>query len=834
MKWYLGLLINIVTICSLQQKIAAQPKNNYSSTDIYNGILKLNKSAKILYIAAHPDDENTRLLSYLSKERRYKTAYLSLTRGDGGQNLIGKEQGEMLGLIRTQELLAARKVDGAEQYFTRAYDFGYSKNPEETFTFWNKNEVLSDVVLMIRNFEPDIIICRFPTTGEGGHGHHTASAILAQEAFAAAADATIFPEQLAFVKPWKTKSMYWNTFNREDNNTHANELKLDVGVYNALSGTGYGEVASDSRTNHKSQGFGTAKQRGSKIEYFKYLAGDSLLKDFDEVMTNILQTEKELQPLQQKMNTCIPQYVFTAPHQSLENLLAIANELKNIKTTNKSTEKWIALKKIECDQLIIACAGVWAEANTNQYSVVAGDSLKIQAQYILRGNANVRCTKIEICNGFDTTINATMKNNEMYSINKKIQIPNNTNTTNPYWLYTAKKNDLFIIDNAAQRNDAENKNTLFVTFTFNINNTPFIIQRPLVFKETDDVKGEVYRPFEVLPAATINFSENAIVFENKKSKTIYVTVKANTNDVEGLLNLQAKGKWKINIKNPNINLKNKNDEVIIAATIEPNNEEDTEMFATLQSKNTTYNQSIYRVQYDHIPYQFVLKTAKAKLINVVVNKTKTQIGYINGAGDNVAQSLEQIGYQVHILTEDEIANSDLSRYQAIIMGIRAFNKNEKLFLYHTQLMNYVKNGGNYIVQYNTNDLPELAKQKIGPYPFEISRDRVTDEKAIVNFLQANHPALLQPNTITNLDFENWIQERGLYFASKIDSNYVCLFSMNDPKEKPLTTSTITAKYGKGNFVYTGLAFFRELPAGISGAYRLMANLISLPPNDVKP
>jgi LmbE family N-acetylglucosaminyl deacetylase len=267
----------------LGHNLFAQNSAPATAGEILLGLQKLNTTGAVLYIAAHPDDENTRLLAWLANERKLRTGYLSLTRGDGGQNLIGKEQGEMLGLLRTQELLAARRTDGAEQFFTRANDFGFSKNPDETFSIWDRDSVLADVVWTIRKFRPDVIICRFPTTGEGGHGHHTGSAILASEAFEAAGDPKRFPHQLAYVSTWQPKRLFWNTFNfGTTNTTSPDQLKVDAGVYNSLLGKSYGEIAAESRSFHKSQGFGTAKSRGEALEYFKQLKGDSVKSDLFE------------------------------------------------------------------------------------------------------------------------------------------------------------------------------------------------------------------------------------------------------------------------------------------------------------------------------------------------------------------------------------------------------------------------------------------------------------------------------------------------------------------------------------------------------------------------
>ncbi len=349
--------IFLLSICLISQLYAQ------NSAEILQSLKKLNTVGSVLYIAAHPDDENTRLLAYLAKERNLRTGYLSLTRGDGGQNLIGKEQGEALGLIRTQELLAARRIDGAEQFFTRANDFGFSKNPEETFSIWNKDSILADVVLAIRKFKPDVIICRFPTTGEGGHGHHTASAILALEAFDAAADAKRFPEQLAYTQVWQAKRIFWNTFNFGTTNTTApDQLKIDVGVFNPLLGKSYGEIAAESRSMHKSQGFGSAKSRGESIEYFKLLKGDSAKKDLFDGINQTWTRFAETASLQKMIDSCIANFNPQKPENSVNNLIRIYKKINSLNDSITDVDYWKYKKLIECKEIILACTGLWMEA----------------------------------------------------------------------------------------------------------------------------------------------------------------------------------------------------------------------------------------------------------------------------------------------------------------------------------------------------------------------------------------------------------------------------------------------------------------------------------------
>ena len=808
----------------------AQPVASTTSADILLSLKKLNTIGSVLYVAAHPDDENTRLLAYLAKEKNLRTAYISITRGDGGQNLVGKEQGDLLGLMRTQELLAARRMDGAEQFFTRANDFGYSKNPEETLLIWNKDSILKDMVWAIRKFKPDVIICRFPTTGEGGHGHHTASAILALEAFDVAADAKRFPEHLAYTEVWQAKRILWNTFNfGTTNTTSPDQLKLDVGVFNPLLGKSYNEIAAESRSNHKSQGFGSAKGRGSAIEYFKMMKGDSVQNDLFEGIDLTWKRFAATVKIKGMVDECISNFDALAPEKSINALTAIYKQLQLSTVNDAAINYWKQLKLKETEALLIACSGLWMEASAVDYIGIPGDTVSITAQVINRNKSEVKLRSINFLNQNDTLVNVTLNHNELMTFKRKELLPASLVFSNPYWLNETHEAGIFKIKDPLLTGTPENASQVNVVFNIDINGIPLSIQRPVLYKSTDPVKGEVYRPYEALPPATVNISEKVFVFHDASPKEIQFTVKANANNVSGTLEISLPDSWNLSIKNSEFKLTNKGDEAIINATISKGSSNGSaKLSASLRINNKVYNKSIQRIEYDHIPYQFILTDAEAKLIQVDLKKTDLNIGYIIGAGDDIPSCLKQVGYNVTLLDDEALTHHDLSQFKTIITGIRAYNTNDRLQLHYSKLMEYVKGGGNLIVQYNTNSRIGPVKAKIGPYPFTISRDRVTDEKAEVRVIDATHKALTFPNKITSKDFDGWIQERGIYFATEIDSNYSTIFSMNDPSDKPSDGSLIIAKHGKGHFVYTGLAFFRELPAGVPGAYRLFVNLISLP------
>ncbi|HYG17197.1 MAG TPA: PIG-L family deacetylase [Bacteroidia bacterium] len=844
-------LLNCIFYLLLISPVAAQYQPQPNSAEIYQKLKKLNTVGSVLYIAAHPDDENTRLLGYMANEMNLRTGYLSLTRGDGGQNLIGKEQSELLGLIRTQELLAARRTDGAEQFFTRANDFGYSKNPEETFGFWNKDSILADMVWVIRNFKPDIIITRFPTDGRGGHGHHTASAILALEAYDAAADPNRFPEQLAYTEVWQPKRVYWNQYNFNNVVPDSVSIKIDVGAFNPLLGKSYGEIAAESRSMHKSQGFGSSRQRGELFEYFQLLKGDSVPNIFfgiNHKWSRLPGTNK----IQKAIDNLLKTYSIEAPENITDGLVNVYNEIKKLDDKNFEIKYWKKQKLQEIEDLLVYSANLWLEASASDYMAIPGKDIIINTYISNRSNISLSIHKISYFGVFDTSVSISYRGKilekdrkllpaKLHTFTHTEKLPSTLPFSTPYWLEASHTNGLYTVNNQLLRGKPQNDAALYVTFYVDFGGLELAVKRPVQYKYVDPVKGEVYRPLEILPPATVNIAEKSYIFKDSSVNTtmaklyslsaqkIRFIVKANTSNVKGKLLINAPGGWDVICTNPDFSIANKGDEQILEAWVRNGPASKSGVItASVMVDNQLYNQAIRRVEYDHIPYQFTLDEAEAKLVNMELIRPEVNIGYIPGAGDDVANSLRLVGYKVTELTDDLLATEDLSKYGTIITGIRAFNTNERLFVYHDKLMEYIKNGGNMIVQYNTNSRVGPFKGKIGPYDFTISRDRVTDENAAITM--NNHPVLSYPNKITNADFEGWIQERGIYFATELDSNFKTPLTMHDPNQEPHPGSLIIAPYGKGNFVYTGLAFFRELPEGVPGAYRLFVNLISLPKN----
>ncbi|HEY8930205.1 MAG TPA: PIG-L family deacetylase [Mucilaginibacter sp.] len=798
---------------------------------IQQNLKKLNVLGSVLYVAAHPDDENTRLLAYLAQEKHYRTGYLSMTRGDGGQNLLGNEQSELLGLIRTQELLAARRVDGAEQFFTRANDFGFSKGPDETLKIWDKEKVLGDVVWVIRKFRPDVIICRFPTTGEGGHGHHTSSAILAQEAFTAAADPKRYPEQLQYVKPWQAKRLLWNTFNfGNTNTTSADQFKIDVGIYNPILGKGYGELAAESRSNHKTQGFGSARQRGESFEYFKTILGDAPQNDLLDGVNTTWKRVKDGEAIDAGVNIIRKSFDIEDPKQAVPALVKLLSKVDRV-----SDDYWRAQKTKEINTLIAQCAGLWFEAYAQQPAYAVGDTMKVSAQVIDRYETGYKINTIatnaaQSLQDANLSLQKNLPANQMQTFSLKDIA---SDLSQPYWLAAPHTIGAYTLPDDKLAGNPENPFYPKVTFEFIVEGRPIRFEQRIVYKYVDPVRGEVYQPIEVAPKVTANIAAQDYIFNSTNPQTVQVKLKAYTKS-SGTVSIKPVAGWKISPEKYDFAGKNKGDEWTVAFTVNPTEHQPRtsvlEAIVTIDGKQSSLG--VLHIKYDHIPNITLFPPAQAKLIDVNLKIAGKKIGYIEGAGDLVPEALRQVGYDVHQLTEKEIMNGDLSGYDAIVTGVRAYNVNDRLAVEQPKLLEYVKNGGNLLIQYNNNN--GLVTKQIGPYPFRPVNQRVTDENAKVTILDKQNPVLNYPNAITQDDFNGWVQERGLYFVGDIDPNYKQVLQMNDPGEAPNNGSLITTTYGEGRFVYTSLAFFRQLPAGVPGAYKLFINLLSKPKEQAVP
>lgn len=812
------LLIFFLTFNPLQ--IYPQPESGKNAAQIKLALDKLNVLGSVLYIAAHPDDENTAFLAYCASGKLFRTGYLSLTRGDGGQNLLGSEQGEELSVIRTEELMAARKIDGAEQFFSRAIDFGYSKNADETLNIWGKQKILSDVVWVIRKFRPDVIVLRFPGDGTGGHGNHTASAILAKEAFKIANDPAAFPEQLKYVKPWQPKRLFWNAWTWRNAKIPAGAVSIDLGGYNPLLGKSYTEIAALSRSMHKSQGFGSSGRRGESINYFVQYEGTPVKKNLFEGIdtgwkriTGSVEVSRLLKKADAEFNP-------EKPSAIVPLLLQAYSAMQKLHDGYWKTEK---LK--ELIDVIRQASGLWLEALSSNYYSVPGGSVKIKAGIVNRSDVPFVLKKIIFKYGTEKVENARLEFNNYFNVESEVKLPPGIEYTQPYWLRNPHKQGTYTEDKQQEIGRPDNSPPLFVDFVLGIGKDEISYKVPVIYGWTDPVTGENYRPFEVRPALSINLDNKVCLFPDDSVKQFRLTLKANADNVKGKLKFRLDKGWEIIPSEVSFNLEKKNSEQQFLFNIKPPlKSSDVVLSAFAETNYGTVDRGIKTIDYPHIPARTLFPLAEAKLIRLDVKKAISNIGYIMGAGDVIPEELKELGYNVHLLSDDDLDNSDLTKYDAIIAGVRAYNTRNRLAADQQRLLDYVKDGGTYVVQYNNSF--NLVTKDIGPYSLKLSHDRVTVEDAPVEFTDKNSPLLNFPDKITQADFKGWIQERGLYFANSWDPRYRAVIESNDPGESPLKGGLLFTNYGKGIFIYTGYSWFRQLPAGVPGAFRIFINLIS--------
>lgn len=804
--------------------LLAQP-DKPSASDIQLSLKKLNTLGSVLYVAAHPDDENTQLISYLSNETLLNTAYLSVTRGDGGQNLIGPEIQEMLGVIRTQELLQARSIDGGQQFFTRAKDFGYSKNPEETLKIWDKQKVLADVVWVIRNFRPDIIITRFPADGRGRHGHHTASAILAEEAFEAAADPNQFTEQLEFVDTWQARTLLLNTswwfYGSRDNFNSEGMITIDVGDYNQLLGKSYTEIAAVSRSMHKSQGFGVSGSRGEELEYLEYIKGEKIDQNFFENPVKKWSSIEGGEQLATLLGEAYRKFDPEQPAKIVPTLVEAQGKLKDLKDPY-----WRQVKSRQLSSIIKAALGLYLEASTPELSATPGEVINLRLEATNRSSIPVVLNDIELDSIESDIRGMQLLYNQRFEKERTMEIPEDQSFSQPYWLRSEGSLGMFAVPDLHLIGKPENGPAITIPFKLDISGSTFVYQIPLVHKRTDPVKGEVIQPLAITPPVTTNFNDKVLVFAGETPRNFRLTIKSGKPGVNGSLSIQTPEGWKVTPEQVLFELSQKGEEREIVFTIAPPKQSGEGVIkAIAKVDDEDYSMERVSIEYDHIPNQVLLPVAAAKVVKLDITAGGQNIAYVMGAGDDIPDCLRQIGYSVDILDPSDLTVKRLQPYHAVILGIRALNTVDRIKYQVQDLLAYVEQGGTLITQYNTSH--RLVTEDFAPHPLKLSRDRVSVEDAPVDFLIPNHKILNYPNKITGADFDGWVQERGLYFPDQWDPQYQAVLSINDPGESPKHGGLLVAEYGEGHYIYSGLSWFRELPAGIPGAYRLFVNMISL-------
>ena len=867
------LLLGAVLFASLAPLPA---QRSFSGTaEIEQSLHKLNELGTVLHIAAHPDDERTAVLAYFARGRHMRTAYLSLTRGEGGQNLIGSEQGAQLGVIRTQELLAARQIDGAEQFFTRAIDFGFTRTADETLKKWGHDRILSDVVWVVRRYRPDVILLGFSGTPRDGHGQHQTSAILGKEAFTAAADPKMFPEQLKYVQVWQAKRLVqaagFGGFGLAVAGAPAGGRggrggspavapgivppvpesetgpQADTGSFNPILGYSYEELAVLSRSMHHSQGTGAMRRPGAGRATFTVTGGAPATKDlFDGIDTtwNRLPGGGAVKAI---LDDAIRNYEPAHPERVIPALVKVRPLIAAI------ADPLAKIKLAELDETIAQCAGLFVEAQARQSEVAPGATLNITTTVLNRSTAKVGLegARVEgIWNQDGQAKPVILGYNQSAEVAFKLVVPANQAYTQPYWLVRPAMADVYQVDDQMMIGLPDTPAAAAVRVRLTVDGLPIELVRPVKHRYADHASGERVRPMVVVPAVAVNLPEPVALFPDTAARQVQVSVQANVANAQGELRLEVPAGWKAEPVSRNFEIAVSGEQRVMTFQVTPPAGETTAgLRAVAKVKGRDIASGIQVIAYPHFPPQALFPPSYIKLVRANIKVTAKKVGYIMGAGDGMPDALRQLGLDVTPLGQSDLDQGDLSRFDAIVAGVRAYNVRSDIRANQPRLLDYVKNGGTYVVQYQTGDSPDPTAPRgqqqppnpfnqqqsapvttnLGPYPFAVpggNKYRITVEESPLKFPNQDSPLLQYPNHINPKDFDGWVQERGVYFAVQWDPHYQTVLSSQDPGEPPMEGGQIWTRYGKGVYIFTAYSWFRQLPAGVPGAYRLFANLLS--------
>jgi len=884
-------LLTLAFLAALLPSSAPASEKIMHAGELAHALDRVGNTARVLYVAAHPDDENTRLLAYLANRRHVGVAYLSITRGGGGQNLIGTEQGELLDVIRTEELLAARGLDGAEQFFTRMRDFGYSKSPEETLAIWGREEALSDVVRVVRSFQPDVIVTRFDETPPN-HGHHIASAILAREAFEAAADPKRFPEQ--GLAPWRATRILHNVSTWRGP-PPPGAMPLDVGHYDPRLGLDLGELAAISRSQHKSQGFGAKGERGELLEHFAFVAGSKPERDpLEGVPTGWARFGPAGAKVDAALGAAAALLDRDQPARAVPALLEVRKALAALPPSSRRDE---GIQRL--DRVIRGAAGIFVRATAAKPTAVPGAEVEVQVEVLARGggslgrnvadagsgggddvtgvrsadgSGHVRSAggreiegsrdvggldvaagggdKVGDADGYGVTLRrirfadgTTLEPKEALEpgrkllVDHRLRLAKDAAITVPYWLWAQASDGSYAVEEQRLIGAPRGPAAQLVDVELALAGEEYQIQVPLVHTWTDRVHGERIRPFVVVPPATVTPTREAVILKNGAPGQVALRVRAGQDRLVAKVRLPLPAGWSASPSVQEVELAKAGEERIVHFQVKAKaGAAPLEIRPVVEAFGKRWSYREDEIDYPHIPVQLVLQPASLRLVPVELQLPEGLIGYVEGSGDSIAEDLLHVGARVERIDDETLRAGDLGRFDSIVIGIRAYNMRPAVLAAHQRLMRYVEEGGVVVAQYVTVNrwaLIEALRDRwldtgVGPFPLELGAGRVTDQSAEMIFLQPESPLLHEPNRIVAEDFRGWVQERGLYFGKKWDERYQPLFRVADPGEDPQDGSTLVAHHGKGRYVYTGLAFFRQLRAGVPGAYRLFSNLVTPP------
>ncbi|MBK6798987.1 MAG: PIG-L family deacetylase [Acidobacteria bacterium] len=847
------------------------------SSGLALALRRLQTIASVLHTAAHPDDESTELLAYLARGQGARVAYMALNRGEGGQNGIGPELWEGLGVIRTEELLSARKLDGAEQYFSRSFDFGFTRSPEETLQKWNREEVLGDMVRVIRMMRPLVVVSGFSGTARDGHGQHQVAGTLTPEAIKGAADPSRFPEQIGKegLQPWQVQKVYGRLFGP----CQGKCAEFDVGVFDPVLGRSYAELAADGRSRHRSQDFGMIQARGSQVRSFPLWQSlvqvpekeTSLFGGLDVSITGIakfagtdgqrmLPALGRIRDLAAKAMSefRMQQPELIAPHlaEGLREVRALRASLGNLDPATKANvDNMLGRKEREFGDALIKAHGVIVDALSNTEIVTPGESFEITANIYL-GRVSQKAgvaadVKVITPQGWKiesskeeveqpTGIMAMVRGRENPDINPRFRAtpPENAPPTQPYWLAKQRTKDQFDWDDTMPRNLPFGPAVAHALVELTLSGQRVTINQPVEYRFADKTFGEIRRELKVAPAVTLILSPSMLIIPSgsqNRTREISIDITHNARkNTNGTLKLVAPQGWKVEADSRPLAFTRQGEKTARTYRVTPpaGANGTFDLKAAVESEGREYTNGYSVISYPHIENHFIYHPAATKVevfdVKVAGN---LKVGYIMGSGDDGPSALSQLGLNVKQIGPSELASGDLSVYDTIILGIRVYEVNEDVMSNNKRLLEYVSNGGTLIVQYNKD---EFARGRFAPYPVQMQRGlRVTDENAPITVLDPGHPLFNFPNRIVDADWKGWVQERGLYFLSEWDSRYTPLLAAPDDTGTVLKGGQLIAQYGKGNYIFTGYAWFRQFPAGVPGAYRLFANMVSLPKAAVK-
>lgn len=785
---------------------------------------RLSSPVRVLYVAAHPDDENTQMLTWLARGEKVRAAYLSLTRGDGGQNLIGAEQRPLLGVIRTHELLAARDLDGAEQWFTRLRDFGYSKSAEETLARWGEETALGEVVRVFRSFRPHVVITRFPETGST-HGHHLASARLARRATEAAKDPDAFPEQLGEggLSPWAVDRLFYNfpefwARRRGWEPPPGRLFRVDVGGYDPWRGESFGEISGRSRSMHKSQGFGATARHGPFMETLVLLEGEVPKGDDPFAGLPAWSDLEGGSALTEAVDAAGEALRGSAPAKALPYLARAHAAAERLPQPARSDVR------AELEQLLVAGAGLFLEARSEVAEVAPGGEVKVELRALVRNPDSQVVLRKVTTQGAAITPREVLRHHTPWTEEITSGVASDAEPSRPHWLRVEPTPFLYPVDERGLALRPALPGPVRVAFELGIAGVGLTVEREVRHHWRDPVLGERTQPVEVAPPLSVTPSETVLLAPNGEGR-LGLTIRAGEAAWRGLVALV--GPVRAQPETVAVDLEpGASSQVELQIAGDETAEVSVEILAEGESARAeAWTRTV--VDHDHIPVVTVRRPATFRFVPVELERPRRVVGYVGGSGDRVADILGRLGLDVRPLDAAALAHGDFSELDVILTGIRAYNVNEALVAAQDRILQWVKSGGSLVVQYNTRNWSSALEVSIGPYPIEFGRGRVTDETAEVEILAPEHPVLTGPNRIRPEDFSGWVQERGLYFAESWDERYAPLFSMRDPgEEEAQRGSTLVARYGEGTFVFSGLSFFRQLPAGNPGASRLLVNLLS--------